>query len=202
MARSYTNAQKGSIKNYQVIAYYNNVVLGAFAAGDHNFNFTYNTIESDSSLYGDTPIKIHETGIDVTQTFNVTSYSKDVIKTCFDPIAQVSGGTATNSSSPFTGAIEAKANPGTINEAPLVIYPIFKDVEGIFGAAGTQYIDDTSNPLAILIPQAVATEGYELVFNSTARTEFTLTFRGVYDVVNDRMFIQDDGIATDGTYTI
>lgn len=202
MARSYTNTLKGSIQNYQVMAYYNNIFLGIFTTGDHTFTYTENIEFSKSSLTGSSNFKAHYTGSETQMSFTVNSYNKDTIKNCLTSIQAVSGGTATNASSPFTGAIESVINPQSITESPLVIYPIFTDETGIFGSAGTQYIDDTSNPLAILLPNAVCVEGFELAFNSESSTEYELIFQGMPNESNVlETFVQSTGIATDGTYT-
>lgn len=202
MARSYTAVQKGAIQNYQVMAYYNSVFLGIFTSGDHTFTHNENIEYSKASFTGSSNFKAHITGTETSVTLTVAEYNKNTIKTVLTSIQAVSGGTATNAGSPFTGAIEGVINPQSITERPLVLYPIFTDEAGIYGIAGTQYIDNTSNPLTILLPKAVCVGGFELAFNSETPTEFELTFQGMPDEANGlRPFLQSAGIDTDGTYT-
>lgn len=201
---SYSNTNVGAINNYPCVAYFAGVFLGVFSEEDSTFTFSVGYNKSGSSLTGVGAVNRNTTGVEECSfTAMVRDYHKNRIKTAFeDIITAVSGGTATNNGSPLTGAIQGVSEPKSLKNRALVIYPVFTDEEGIFGAAGTKYEDTTANPLTILIPKASIASNLELALNPQTTTTYELKFEGIADVANgNRFFVQDDGIDTDGTYT-
>jgi hypothetical protein len=201
---SYTTTQTGSINNYPCVAYFAGVFLGVFSEEDCMFTFNMGYNKTGSSLTGVGAVNRNTTGVEECSfTATVRDYNKSRLVTAFEDIIQgITGGTSPNIGSPFTGAVEGVSDPKSLNNQALVIYPIFTDEEGIFGAAGTKYEDTTANPLAILIPKASIASNLEIALNPQNTSTYELKFEGVADVENrNRFFIQDDGIDTDGTYT-
>jgi len=198
---SLTNAQVKSIQNYSVAVYFGGVPLGVFDTSSTKISFKIGTEKVTSSRHGMSAIGMVNTGIEEnTIEIKINSYNKFVNKTIFGNNL-VDGATATVAGTPFTGAQLLRSYIGIAQELPLVLYPFFTDVAGLYGAAGVSYIDNVTNPLAILYPKAVAVEGLENIFSAENVEGSTIKFEGIYDYVNNYARIQDDGITTAGVYT-
>ena len=199
MSQFYTEAQQNSITNYAYRVYVNNIEIGPIAAEDLSFTNTPNKEMIGSSLSGETPIvSINKGTAETKLSFTVNALNKHQIKTAFTEMVS-QGSTATNETTPFTGSLLFQSQPRRDTTFPVVAVLYFTDENGVAKAPDASI---TTLPMNILMPKAVLVEGGEFVFNPTAVGNYSLTFQGMGDVVNDlRTAIMDDGIAQDGTYT-
>jgi len=199
MAQIYTQQQANTITSFRYRVYVNNVEIGPLAVEDLSFNNTPNMEAIGSSMTGETPIAhINKGTAEATLSFTVEGYDKNQIKTAFTNVI-TGGSTATTTSTPFTGTLRGVSTPGRATTVPVVAVLYFTDENGVNKLADATVTD---LPCNILMPKAVVTDGADFVFNPTAVFQYTITFTGNADVVNDgQTFIIDDGISAAGEYT-
>lgn len=198
MAQVYTATQANTISNFMYRIYVNNVEMAPITPDDLTFNVGINSPEAvGSAMTGETPIAFIEKGGMATLSFKVYGLNKAQVLTAFSNLVG-SGSTATNISTPSVGTLIDSRRPRRSATVPVVAVLYYTDVNGVVKEADATV---TSLPYNILMPKAVLTDGGEFVFNPTAANTYDLTFTGQLDVANDRTWIMDDGIATDGTYT-
>lgn len=199
MAQVYTQIQANTISNFRYRVYVNNVELAPIAADDLKLTYAPNKEMIGSSMSGETPIaSINKGTKEAKLALTINGLNKHAIKTAFlGTIAQ--GSTATNASTPFTGALLGQSAVGRDTTFPVVAVLYFTDENGVDKLPDAT---DTSLPMNILLSKAVLTGGGEFVFNPTKVATYTVEFVGLADVTTDlRTFVIDDGITSGGTYT-
>lgn len=199
MAQIYTQEQANTITSFRYRLFVDGTEIGPLAVEDLAYNVTPNMEPIGSSMTGETPIAhINKGTAENTLSVTVQGFAKDQIKTAFSNII-AGGSTATTSSTPFTGTLRALSTPGRAKTVAVVAVLYYTDENGVDQSADATVTD---LPCNILMPKAVVTDGADFVFNPTAVFQYTLTFTGNADVVNDgQVSVMDDGIDSDGTYT-
>jgi len=199
MANNYTQAQINAVLGaVPSKVFYNNIELGVLAPDSVTVTFNGNTEGFGSSMTGDGGhIGIISDGTTATVTATLRNFDKYVLNAIagyrFDE-----GSTATNSSTPFVGALIGISQPSLERGAPLVIYPAVYD-----NNAAVQYTDSTANKLTFLFPKAVLTGDIEIPFSTSDVTDIELEFTCLVDPTQNppRLLIIDDGITSAGVYT-
>ena len=198
MAQLYENYQANTISNFAYRIFVNNVEMAPIPPEDLTFNIGVNSPEGQgSAMSGETPIAFIEKGGTPTLSFQVYGLNKAQVLTAFSNVIG-SGSTATNVSTPEVGTLYGSRRPRRSVTVPVVAVLYYTDINGVVKQADATV---TSLPYNIVMPKAVLTDGGEFVFNPTTATMYELTFSGQLDVLNDRTWIMDDGIAQNGTYT-
>lgn len=198
MANNYTQAQINAVLSAGCKAYYNNVELGVLAPDSITVTLTGNTEGFGSAMTGDGGhIGVVNDGAIATVTATLRNVDKYVLNAIagyrFDE-----GSTATNSSTPFVGALIGISKPSLERGLPLVIYPAVYDNTG-----ATQFTDSTANKLTFLFPKAVVTSDIEIPFSTSNVTDIEIEFTCLVDATQNPpsyLYI-DDGITTAGVYT-
>lgn len=198
MSQLYTQAQRNTITSFRYRVYVDNSELAPLAAEDLAFTNAPNLEAVGSAMTGETPIAhINKGTAEATLSFTVEGFNKAILQKVFKNQID-SGSTALDVDTPYTGSLEGRSTPGRAKTSKVVAILYYTDENGVDKPADASI---TTLPCNILMPQAVATDGLDQIFNPTSMYKYTVTFTGEADVVNDRVWVMDDGIATDGTYT-
>lgn len=192
---SYTLAQVQQAINFGSEAYINGVFLGVLAEESVSLRIISNDTEFGSSRTGSNgAIGVVDGGTHTELELTLRNVNKNVLFNALTGYyTEVTS--STNIASPFTGSLEARANPRVKSPQALVLYPIWTDP-----ATNTKYEANTSNPLAMVLPRAVYSGDFEFVTQPDEVTDTTLLFKGLVDPANnDRTHVWGSGIDTDGT---
>jgi len=150
-----------------------------------------------SGLTGSTPVVGFVTGGIATIEATIRSYNKAVIAKCFGDVITV-GTTAVDIESPFTGTLQGIITPKRQNSMKVVVYPFVTDETGAVIAD----TETTSVKPAVTMQEAIINGNLEIVYSTSEAIEFTVNFSGLVDPANsNRQWLEDDGIASNGTYT-
>jgi hypothetical protein len=191
---SLTLAQSKQARNFKAVAYYNGVFLGMLTEGDHNVRILANDSEFGSSVTGSNGIVgVSRGGEHGEIELTMRNVNLNVIYNVLNGyLTEVNG--STNIDSPYAGNLEGRSNPQVKNDNPLVVYPMF------VASDGTEYIDNTSNPLAHCYFRATYSGDFEFTMNADTVSDITLTFKGLVDPDNNnRFYYIGTGVDTDGT---
>lgn len=194
---SYTPTQAKSITNSRYIMYVAGVNVGVISEEGVTFNYEpeYETV--GSGLTGTAPVAKILTGGTATLEATITSFNKNVISTIFGDVI-TEGDTATNINSPYVGALQGIITPKRQATYSVVLYPFVTDESGnVVADTATTTVEP-----AIALQEAVINGNLEILWATGEAVSFTVNFEGIVDVANsNRLWVMDDGIDTDGSYT-
>jgi len=190
------------------VMYYGNVNFGIIRPDGVTFNQSAPVEKESGGPDGNTAIAYNRAGFgEVSATVTLPSGLEQknlMLSLNPDIFSDGAGGQATSRADGAAGSLYGQSYVGQATELPLVLYPIWTDTKGEFGVAGTQYIDNASNPFAKLYRKAVHNGELERVMGSSGAVEnVEVTFLSVADYDNDGQILPiiSSGIEPDGTFT-
>lgn len=190
---SYTTAQVQQATNFKADAYINGVYLGVLNEGDHIYRTVSNDTEFGSAQTGSNgAIGVVSGGEHGEVELTLRNVNKKVI---YEALTGAFNGVSTNISSPYAGTLEGRSNPRVKSPVALVVYPNFTAP-----STGTEYLSDTSNPMAMCFPKAVYSGDFEFMMNADNVTDITLTFKALVDPASNNRYVYiGTGVSTTGT---